>query len=78
MADDVFRNAALQQPAPNINNNMTTTTTEKSKNNDDSKMEVELEDNVKLINQNSYVGPSTTGAVAATATTTTHSSYDNK
>jgi hypothetical protein len=78
MADDVFRNGALQQPAPNINNNMTTTTMDNKKNNEDNKMEEEQEDNVKLINHNSYVGPSTTGTVAATATTTTHSSYNDK
>jgi hypothetical protein len=71
MADDVFRNAVPQQPAPNINNDTTKTLEEQGKNNDDNKMDEDIEINRNLAIKNSYVDPSTTTNVATTTPSTT-------
>jgi hypothetical protein len=64
MADDVLRNAAPQQPAPNITNNIIKTTSEQDKNMDDNMMDEDIVDIKKLVNKNSYVQPSTKSIVA--------------
>jgi hypothetical protein len=76
MADDVFRSAGPQQPAPNINKNTKITTEELGTTTEENMIDVEIEDNKNLINKESYVHPSTTGTVATmTKTAPQHTNY---
>jgi hypothetical protein len=85
MADDVLMNAVPQQPAPNINNDTTKTIKEQGIHKEDNKMDEDTETNKNLIINNSYVNPSTmsnvatnTNRIAATATATQPSNYQNE